>query len=244
VNRVVILETLRRNATSAGYITFVVLTAVLAAGSAMTMSDSQSWQGLTTILILILGAQLIGPEFSSGTLQLVVAKPINRSTYLLSRVAGVVAAGWIALWLPFVIYLIVRLVRVGIPNWSTIFSTAVQRSLAMLLIAALLALFGSFTRAYFNIAIYMLLFIGLSALAGFLGLLGSGNGMFGALGRFVVANPWIAVWLHVVDGNLFPDPPAGSFDLVWMVMVLTNALVALSAACVLFNRREVPYGAD
>ncbi|MCU1349833.1 MAG: hypothetical protein JWO56_2863 [Acidobacteria bacterium] len=244
VNRVVIMETLRRNATSPGYVIFVVLTGLIAAGAAMTTSNSQSWQGVTTLLILILGAQLIGPEFSSGTLQLVIAKPVNRSAYLLSRVAGVVASAWIALWIPFAVYLVIRLVRLGIHDWSTIFAAAVQRSLAMLLIAALLALFGSFTRAYFNIAIYMALYVGLSALGGFLGLLASGSEMFGALGRFVASNPWIAMSLHTIDGNLFPDPPAGSFERVWMVMVLTNAFVALSVACVLFNRREVPYGAD
>ena len=38
--------------------------------------------------VLITGCGPIGPEFSSGTLQLILVKPINRATYLLSRVAG------------------------------------------------------------------------------------------------------------------------------------------------------------
>jgi ABC-type transport system involved in multi-copper enzyme maturation permease subunit len=244
VNRVVVMETLRRHAVSPGYVIYVVLTAIVAAGSAMSASNSQSWQGMTTLLILILASQLIGPEFSSGTLQLVIAKPVNRSAYLLSRVAGVVAAGWVALWVPFAIYVIVRLLARGVLDWRGLFAPAVHRTAGMLLIGALLALFGSFTRAYFNIAIYVALSIGLSAFLGFLGLLGSGREMFGAIGRLVAENPWIAAGVRAVDTNLFPDPPGGSFDRLWLAMVLSNALVALSAACVLFNRREVPYGAD
>jgi hypothetical protein len=243
LNRVVIAETLRRHATSPGYVVYVVLTAIVAAGSAMANSNSQSWQGMTTLLILVLASQLIGPEFSSGTLQLVIAKPVNRSAYLLSRVSGVVAAGWMALWAPVAVYAVVRVLAHGMPDWRSLLGAAVARTAGMLLICALIALFGSFTRAYFNIAIYLALSIGLSALMGFLGLLGSGREMFGALGRFIADHPAIAVGVHTLDGNLFPDPPAG-FDRLWLAMVLSNALVALSAACVLFNGREVPYGAD
>lgn len=244
MNGVVISETFRRHVTSPAFVIYIVLTAIVAAASAMTASSSQAWQGMTTFLVLVLGAQLIGPEFSSGTLQLVIAKPIQRSTYLLSRVAGVVAAGWLALWLPLAVYVIVRLLARGVHDWPGLFAAAIHRTAGMLLICALLALFGSFTRAYFNIAIYLALSIGLSAFSGFLGLLGSGREMFGALGGFVAAHPEIAAAVHVVDVNLFPDPPGGSFDRLWIVIALSNALVALSAACVLFNRREVPYGAD
>lgn len=244
MNGVVVSETLRRHVMSPGYVIFVVLAAIVGAGSAMSTSSAQSWQGMTTLLMLVIGAQLIGPEFSSGTLQLVIAKPVNRSTYLVSRVAGVVCAGWLALWVPFAIYVAVRLLGRGVGDWSALFAAAVHRSAGMLLIGALLALFGSFTRAYFNIAIYMALSIGLSSLSGLLGLVGSGREMFGAIGRFVAANPWIARGVQAVDRNLFPDPPGGTFDRLWLAMVLSNALIALSAACVLFNRREVPYGAD
>lgn len=244
MNGVVVSETFRRQVTSPAFVVYVVLTAIVAAGSAMSASNSQSWQGMTTLLVLVIGAQLIGPEFSSGTLQLVIAKPVNRSAYLVSRVAGVVAAAWLALWLPLAVYVIVRLAAHGVHDWPDIFAAAIHRTAGMLLICALLALFGSFTRAYFNIALYLALSIGLSAFSGFLGLLGSGREMFGALGRFVAAHPGIVASVHVVDANLFPDPPGGAFDRLWFVIAMSNALVALSAACVLFNRREVPYGAD
>jgi hypothetical protein len=49
--------------------------------------------------------------------------------------------------------------------------------------------------------------------------------------------------LLTIDQNLFPDLPP-RLDPVWIMMVLSNAAVALLIACLVFRRREVPYGAD
>jgi ABC-type transport system involved in multi-copper enzyme maturation permease subunit len=241
---VVVMETLRRHVTSVPYICFVILAALVATGSALATGNVSSWQGLTYLLILILGAQLIGPEFSAGTLQLVIAKPVNRSTYLLSRVAGVVLAGWAALWLPFAIGVVARLLNRGVVDWTGMLAAPVSRSQEMLLACALLAFFGSFTRSYFNIALYLVLNVGISASIGILGMLASGGDTFGWAGRFVASHPQIAAVMRVVDQNLFPDPPTVSFDWRWIALVLSNAAVALFCACFLFSRREVPYGAD
>src|SRR5258708_13185341 len=50
------------------------------------------WPALVTILSIITGAAIIGPEFSTALLQLIVSRPIRRSVYLLSRVTGVLAS--------------------------------------------------------------------------------------------------------------------------------------------------------
>ncbi|MEO8033159.1 MAG: hypothetical protein ABI837_01920 [Acidobacteriota bacterium] len=106
------------------------------------------------------------------------------------------------------------------------------------------SLAGSFTRAYYNIALYMVTNIGLSVVTGLLGLLATGRESFGALGSFVAGRPSILAAVHTIDHNLFPVIPSAGLDRTWMIMVVSNALVALGAACFLFNRREVPYGAD
>jgi hypothetical protein len=243
MNLVVVVETLRRHVTSVGYGCFIVLAALIATGSALTTGNLSSWQGLTTLLILIIGSQLIGPEFSAGTLQLVIAKPVNRSAYLLSRVAGVVLAGWAGLWVPFAVSVVVRMLNHGIDDWTGTLAMPVNRSLAMILICALLVFFGSFTRSYFNVAIYMVTNVGISTVIGILGMLGQGRDVFGWVGRFIAANPGIVAALRAIDRNLFPDPPSG-FDVQWAALVLSNAAVAIFCACLLFNRREVPYGAD
>jgi ABC-type transport system involved in multi-copper enzyme maturation permease subunit len=241
---VVFQETLRRAVMSATYVIVGVFVAVLASASALMSSNSSSWQGLATFLLLILSSQLIGPEFSTGTLQLIMARPVNRSTYLLSRAAAVLVAGWLALWLPFLCYLVVRVGVKSMSDWDANLSAAIQRSLAMLLLVALVCFFGSFTRAYAHVALYVGGSIGFSILNGAVSLLNSGGQQFGALGRFVASNPVIARSVVWADRNLYPDVPASGFDRTWMVMVVSNALIALSLACFFFNRREVPYGAD
>ncbi|HEX8153033.1 MAG TPA: hypothetical protein VF698_07915, partial [Thermoanaerobaculia bacterium] len=89
---VVILETLRRHVTSGAFLLVLLMLAAIAVAGSQTTSPAWIWPSFASLLTLILGAQLIGPEFSSGTLQLILAKPIGRSTYLLSRVAGVLLA--------------------------------------------------------------------------------------------------------------------------------------------------------
>src|SRR5258707_2155664 len=131
MNIVVILETLRRHVTSVGYILFIVFAGLVATGSALMTGSLSSWQGLTGLLILIIGAQLIGPEFSAGTLQLVIAKPVNRSVYLLSRVVAVVLAGWAALWVPFAVCVVVRMMNHGIDDWTGTLATPSNGSLGM-----------------------------------------------------------------------------------------------------------------
>jgi hypothetical protein len=108
------------------------------------------------------------------------------------------------------------------------------------LTCSLLALLGSVTRAYFNVAIYMLLQIGLGMLMGVLAIVRSTRG---TLGRFLSENGWVERSLATIDRNLFPEV-VPRLDRDWLLLVLSNAAIALLVACLAFRRREVPYGAD
>ena len=221
---VVIGETLRRHYTNVGYVAYVVLLAMVALFISQFERPGSLWPGLVMLLAIITGCAPIGPEFSSGTLQLILVKPINRAVYLLSRVAGVVLAVWIAA----VVAALTELLGRGFSELTPIATALVHSMADALLVVSLLTLIGSFTRAYFNVALYFGVQIFLGLLAG-----------IGAR-KFPEQ---VTRALTVITQNLYPDaPPRLSGD--WLLLVACNAAIALVLACVIFRGREVPYGAE
>lgn len=240
MNRVVIAETLRRHVTNGAYLAYVALLAIVALGSSAFDKPAAAWPSLVTLLAFIAGCGPIGPELSSGTLQLILVKPVNRATYLLSRVAGVVLAVWAAAIAAALCELAGRAIwGEGVPA-AIIGSTLLNVAADTILTVSLLTLLGSLTRAYFNIAIYFAAMIGFSMLMFVLGLIRQSRN---AVGRFLNEHIAIERGLSIVDKNLFPDLPP-RLEGPWILMVLANAAVALLLACLAFRRREVPYGAD
>ena len=191
------------------------------------------------------GCQLIGPEFSSGTLQLILSKPVGRSAYLTGRVAGVVISIWVAVASILASDIVGRLIA-GTPIiWRTVLWAALVSALKVLLTCSLLALFGSFTRSYVNIGIYLGGQIVLSGIYGLLSIMKNAfTGEMAAVGRLLRAHPGILEGYRAVQTNLFPDDPLIPFDRNWILLMTCNAVVAVLLACVIFSRREVPYGAD
>lgn len=242
---VVIAETLRRHFAHLGYISVLLLFIIIAATTAAIGAPAQAPYEMIGLFSLIAGCQLIGPEFSSGTLQLILSKPIGRSAYLLSRVAGVVLAIWVAIVVMFGSDAIGRLIS-GTPIlWRTAAAAALVSALKVLLGCSLLALFGSFSRSYVNAGIYIGGQILLSMIFGILSMMKNAvRGELAVVGAFLRAHPGILKGLAAINGNLFPDGPAIPFDRNWILMIVSNASVALLLACIVFSRREVPYGAD
>ncbi len=239
MNRVVIAETVRRHVTSGAYVAFLALVAIFALGASNFEHPASMWPTLIAGLAIICGSGVIGPEFSSGTLQLVLVKPVNRAVYLLSRVAGVVLSVWIVAAAGALCEIVGRAVW-GHAATVAIATTLLNAMCDAVLTVSLLALLGSLTRAYFNAAIYVALMFSLSVTTGIAAMLrASGT----AIGRILAAYPVIERAIGLVDQNLFPDV-ASRFDRTWLLMVLANAAVALVLACFAFRRREVPYGAD
>ena len=238
MNGVVVAETVRRCVTSIAYWSFVALVAIFALGFARF--DRHAWPSMISLLGYIIGCTTIGPEFSSGTLQLILTKPVNRSVYLVSRVAGVVSAIWIAALIAFSFELLGRLLWRDVLRFDIVATILLNVFADTLLICALLVFFASFTRAYFNIAIYMVLMIGIGISQGMLSMLRAKSG---ALGDWLATHDIIDRILASIDRNLFPEAPV-RFDSHWLLMVVSNAAIAIVAACFIFRRREVPYRAD
>ena len=199
------------------------------------------------LFALIAGCQLIGPEFSSGTLQLILSKPVGRSTYLAlargRRGAGDLGGGR-------------GHVRAATSSDGSSperrsrgalrCATALVAALKVLLVCSLLAFLGSFSRSYVNVGIYIGAQILLPMIFGLLGMMKSAVSGEMAEDRRDSArasgHPRGARCdsQQSLSGHIRRIP----FDRNWILMMLCNASVALLLACVIFSRREVPYGAD
>jgi ABC-type transport system involved in multi-copper enzyme maturation permease subunit len=226
---VVIEETIRRHVTHIGYLTYVAFMSIVAIGVSQLGPAGAAWPSLVGLLSIIVGCGPIGPEFSSGTLQLILVKPINRAAYLLSRVAGVVIVVWIASLLPFACEVIGRLSK-GYVEWRLLGTTLLNTAVLAVLTVALLTLLGSITRAYLNVAIYLVVQVGLNLAPMVLGFISDRLAPLLRVVRFL-------------EDNLYP-PALPGFDGPWILLVLSNAAIALVVACFAFRVREVPYGAD
>jgi ABC-type transport system involved in multi-copper enzyme maturation permease subunit len=223
---VVVMETMRRHVTSIAFWSAIALICMFAMGIG-NLGGVRVWPELVWVFAIATGASVIGPEFSSGTLQLILVKPISRAVYLLSRVAGVVLVAWLAAIVAGG-FEAAGVAIDGAPQWREI-AVAVLNSFAdTVLIVSLLALLGSLTRAYYNVAIR------LGAQVLLMIVMASGARKFPAA---------LTSALRSVQHNLFPDTPPG-FDRNWLLLITSNAAIALVLACLVFRNREVPYGAD
>jgi ABC-type transport system involved in multi-copper enzyme maturation permease subunit len=242
---VVVAETLRRHFAHLGYIGALLILIVIVVMTAAIGSPSGAPYGMIALFALIAGCQLIGPEFSSGTLQLILSKPVGRSAYLLSRVAGVVVAIWVAVAVMFGSDVVGHLIAGSPIAWRTAVAAALVSATKVVFVCSLLAFLGSFSRSYVNVGIYIAGQIVLPMIVGLLGMMKNAvSGEMAAIGAFLRAHPGVIEAVNTVSKNLFPDDPFIPFDRSWFLMVLSNASVALLLACVIFSRREVPYGAD
>ena len=245
MSRVVVAETLRRHFTSPAYIAMTAGTGLLAFVVATMAPTSRTWQGFIGFAILAIGAGLIGPELSAGTLQLVLARPIRRSVYLLSRWAGAVLAVWtiIAFGLGGHLAGLLMKAPAGTP-WAPIIESTAALMIQTMLTCALLALLGALTRAYLNVALYLgAQFVLAMWLTTLQEIQPDMPGVIGYAAALLRSHPSIARFFTVMTDNLFPDPPV-TLNAGWIALVVCNAAVVLLLACIRFRNREVPYGAD
>lgn len=241
MNAAVFEETVRRHLTSAGYIAFLFLITTVGLVAAAFNKPGSMWPTLVTLSALVTGSALIGPEFSTGTLQLIVTKPVPRPSYLLSRVTGVFAIVCIAATAGLCAEVLARLgINAGATPWRELADAFGGALVASLLSIALLTLLGSVTRGYFNIAIYVTTEVVFSITQSILGVIRvKGN----ALGAILESHPGIERGFAAVDDFLFASAPH-ELQWTWVLRVLATVAIALLLACLAFARREVPYGAD
>ena len=241
----VILETLRRHFAHIAYVAAMLM--ILLIGATMAAVDGPAGGSLEImrLFVIIAGCQIIGPEFSSGTLQLILSKPIHRARYLLSRVAGVVLALWIVIALVYAADVIARAIGGHKIAWLTGGGAAAAVAAQAVLVCSLMALFGSFTRSYLNVALYIGGQILLGLIGGLLQFISRvDRGTFAAIGAFLRNQTGVLRAVQTIEQNIYPDTSVIPFDRNWLLLIAGNAAVALLLACLIFRKREVPYGAD
>ena len=241
MNVTVIMETVRRHLSSPGYIAFLMLLALVGLLASGFAAPASMWPSLVAMLAIITGSAIIGPEFSTGALQLIVSKPIRRSVYLLSRVSGVFVSVALAAAVGFAAEFAGRLLRSdGALPWLRLVTMFGGALTASLLAIALLTFLGSLTRAYFNVAIYIGVEVMLNVMQVIVGTLRV-RGQ--AIGEFLTSHPGIERGLTTIDDVLFASVPA-ELTAPWMIRIIVTVAIALALACAAFERREVPYGSD
>jgi ABC-type transport system involved in multi-copper enzyme maturation permease subunit len=183
-------------------------------------------------LMLALGAGMIGQDVSSGVLQLLCARPVKRSEYVLSRWLGVALAG-----------IAISLVQLGIasallaargfaPPPQQIAVFAATRVLECLGLGAVLAMLSSLIGGLGDLALYLL-----AGLAG------------GVLTMVAQVKHW--TWLTRIASQ-FMEALTPTIDLhrllaaspmPWLPIVSYASTVALclAIAIVVVNRKELSY---
>ena len=237
---VVFFETVRRHVMNVAYLIVLLVFTIFACLAGGMGAAAGAWTALVNLAGVVLACQLIGPEFSSGTLQLVLAKPVNRSSYLVARYCGVLVAIAILFVVPMLFDTAARVVVHEEDFAASMLATPLNAAATFIIAAALFALFGSMSRSYINVAIYFILETLLYAATPILRGIESGHY---AISPFFKAHPGIREGVLKVTQNVFPQVSA-AFEWRWMMMVISNGAVALLLACLIFRGREVPYGAD
>jgi len=183
-------------------------------------------------LMLALGAGMIGQDVSSGVLQLLCARPVKRSEYVLSRWLGVALAG-----------IAISLVQLGIasallaargyapaPQQMALF--AATRTLECLGLSAVLALLSSLIGGFGDLALYLI-----AGLAG------------GVLSMTAQVKHWM--WLDRIASQLTSSltPTIDLHRLLtatplqWFPIVsyASTVTLCLAVAIVIVNRKELSY---
>ena len=183
-------------------------------------------------LMLALGAGMIGQDVSSGVLQLLCARPVRRSEYVLSRWMGVALAGVAISLAQLAIASALLTARGAAPPAQEIALFAATRALECFGLAAVLALLSSLIGGVGDLALYLV--AGLSG---------------GVLTMVAQAKQW--TWLDRIASQFMQALMPG-IDLHRLLVVTpmpwfpilsyaSTVTLCLALAIVVVNRKELSY---
>jgi ABC-type transport system involved in multi-copper enzyme maturation permease subunit len=215
-----------------------LLTAVQAA-----LSDPERALGAGFLAIVLIGAGSVSKDASGGALQMILARPIRRTSYLFGRYVGILAtyAAFLVATCGLTALFASTLPRLFGATTPVAFSPgalgrgAATALLNALLFAAILVFFSTFLRGYADVLAYVVL----SILLQLLPQLGSSlrTSWLRKAGETIRENVLPQVdWSGVLRGQHTLGEPTGRY-----VLAVTGFLVL---AAIIFSRREFAYGHD
>ena len=194
----------------------------------------QSARGLGDpfMIALVLGAGAIGQDLSSGVLQLTFARPVSRSSYVLSKWAAIaLASAGIALVQLALGFLLLS--SRGEPMTASALARSAGETVASAAgVGGVIVLFSSLLPGLGDLALFLLL--------------GLGGSLMGFLGQ-ARSLPTLAKIGQEMSSFAVPhaDLSLGSPGSVYaLVAFASNLALALALAIVVLNRRELSYASD
>jgi ABC-type transport system involved in multi-copper enzyme maturation permease subunit len=235
MNRTLLLTFLRQRFTSPARLALLALVCVFPLGGAAITGQMALLGGIAAPIALILAAGAVGQDISSGTLQLLLVRPVTRPSYLLHR--------WLAVFIG-AFGLCLFVFALGI------FALVLRSMAPPALDVARLVLDAATTTAGYAAVIVML-----STLAGGIGDLAIYAGVFfvsQAIMGVAMFQRW--QWLmrvsQEIQGVLGPSIPwawiGSGATPPWFAIVAwaSTVTLALAVAIARLNRRELSYAAD
>ena len=186
-------------------------------------------------LALTLAAGMIGQDLSSGTLQLLLARPVTRAQYVFSRWGAVAAGTFLIMVLQALVAALIMALR-GVPvPWVEAAQFLANGALLALGTAAVMALLSSLAAGIGDLGLLFLVFISAQVLEK-LGMFKSWDWLVRGAGELLrVLKPQLDV------APLFHGDPVAWFA---VVSYLSTVTLCLGLAVVVMNRRELSYASS
>ena len=232
MNRELVIAFWKQRGSSAFRMAFLLLVF----GFPLLMTAAMPGGGLAIVrdavgITMVLAAGMIGQDVSSGVLQLLFARPVRRSEYVLSRwLAVAFAAGGIAVLQIALAWMILQARGVPLES-SDVLLTMLQRMCEVIQITAVMAMFSSLVNG-----------------VGDLGLWFAATVVGAILQLTAQAKGWGWIGRIGAEVNRIVGPDVGLVALArgtggWsdLVTTLSIAALALLIAVVLVNRKELSY---
>lgn len=218
-----------------------VLAALIAFTAASDGARGRAFQ-TASLAVIVLGAGAVSRDISTGAVQMILARPLSRTEYLLGRWLGVLwalgfflaVAGGLVVLLSLLVYPAFHVDAEPL-SFAALLRGGAGALLDGMLFSATLLCLSTFLPGYGDLIVYFLAVVGFGAVQGI---------------AASIQKPAVAEAARLVRDNLMPDPdwnallsgqsssvePAARWLLALAVLLLTAALV--------FRRREFAYGHD
>lgn len=235
MNPTLLLAFLRQRFTSPMRLGLILLITFFPLGAAILTGQLSILSGIAAPLALIIAAGAIGQEVSSGTLQLLFARPVTRPSFLVSRWIGATLAAFGIVVVEAVLASLGLLARSLAPEPLDVARLLLESLGSAAGHAAVLIMLSTLVGGLGDLGLYVAAFFVNQMLTG-----------LAALQRW----SWLERATSEIQSFIGPQLPWGwlgrDLPVPWFAIVswASSVALALAVGITVLNRRELSYGAD